>query len=248
MAEYGRPTAPNPSPAIATGLYADPANRGVDLQTLSGRLPHFTSWDEAIRSPALAGMSDVEKTQYLYSTYGLSQEWKVENGQLVRSDPWLARNAWWLAPTALVGGSALGAALGGAGTATPAAATSGVLPSSDFTALTPLGGIQAAPATSAANALASPAASAGAAAGGIGGSILHALTSKAGIGALASLAPLLAGGAGGGGRNPIQDFNAQYPQLNELLTMSANRASRTDPLHQAVTQLAMSRLPTSVQR
>lgn len=69
---------------------------------------------------------------------------------------------------------------------------------------------------------------------------------------LASLLPLLMaatnrGGGGNGGAGGAGDF-AQMPQLNSLLDMTVNRAQRTDPLHQAVTQLAMSRLPTSVQR
>lgn len=55
-----------------------------------------------------------------------------------------------------------------------------------------------------------------------------------------------AGGGGGGASGT--DLLTQYPQLQELLAISAERSRRTDPLHQAITQLAMGRLPTSVQR
>lgn len=92
---------------------------------------------------------------------------------------------------------------------------------------------------------------AGGVAGGIGQKLLKSLTSGQGIASLASLIPLLlairGGGGGSNGGAGAGDF-AQMPQLNSLLDMSVNRAQRTDPLHQAVTQLAMARLPTNVQR
>lgn len=87
------------------------------------------------------------------------------------------------------------------------------------------------------------------AAGGIGQHLLDQLKSGKGIASLASLIPLLMAAGGGGGNNGGGgDLLSQNPQLNSLLDMSVNRAQRTDPLHQAVTQLAMSRLPTNVQR
>lgn len=93
-------------------------------------------------------------------------------------------------------------------------------------------------------------AGAAAGAGGVGASLLKNLTSIKGIASLAGLIPLLMSAKGGGGDAGAGGAGgfAQMPQLNSLMDMSVNRAQRTDPLHQAVTQLAMSRLPTNVQR
>ena len=66
-----------------------------------------------------------------------------------------------------------------------------------------------------------------------------------GAGPLAALLPLLSNQQGGGGS---PDPFGNNPQLKSLMDMSVNRAQRTDPLHEAVTTLAMSRLPTNVQR
>lgn len=80
----------------------------------------------------------------------------------------------------------------------------------------------------------------------IGNGLVDTLTSGNGIAGLAGLLTTLAtrpNNSGGSG-NGIGD-NAQ---LQRLLDMSAQRAERTDPLHQAITQLAMNRLPTNVQR
>lgn len=82
----------------------------------------------------------------------------------------------------------------------------------------------------------------------IGQDLLDQLKSGKGIMSLASLIPMLMAAHGGGNSNGGGDPLSQNPQLNSLLDMSVNRAQRTDPLHQAVTQLAMSRLPTNVQR
>lgn len=83
--------------------------------------------------------------------------------------------------------------------------------------------------------------------GNAGNALLSQLTSGQGLAGLAGLLTTLAtrpnNGSGGSG-----DLMSQNPQLQHLLDMSANRAERTDPLHQAITQLAMSRLPTNVQR
>jgi hypothetical protein len=77
---------------------------------------------------------------------------------------------------------------------------------------------------------------------GLGNQMLDNLTTPKGIASLASLVPALMsrGGGGGGG-----DLMGQNPQLQNLMNMSAERAQRTDPLHQAVTSLAMSRMPVS---
>lgn len=83
-------------------------------------------------------------------------------------------------------------------------------------------------------------------AGGIGGKLLDSITSGNGIAGLAGLIATLATRPNGGGGSG--DLMSQNPQLSELLNMSAERARRTDPLHQSITQLAMQRLPTNVQR
>lgn len=113
----GNPMAPQPSAAIQTGYYANPANRGKRPEEITATLPRFTSWDEALRHPSIASLgSDEARTNYLRDVYGLSGELKVENGQVVNRRGFLARNAWWLAPAAMVGASAAPAVLGGGGT------------------------------------------------------------------------------------------------------------------------------------
>jgi hypothetical protein len=80
------------------------------------------------------------------------------------------------------------------------------------------------------------------AASGLGNQMLDKLASPKGLASLAALVPALmsrGGGSGGG------DLMGQNPQLQNLMNMSAERAQRTDPLHQAVTSLAMSRMPVS---
>jgi hypothetical protein len=76
-----------------------------------------------------------------------------------------------------------------------------------------------------------------------GGSVLdrmrQSLTSPDGLASLAGIIGGLAtGGMGGGG-------GASDEQMNQLLEHAVRRTERTDPLHQAVTQLAFSRLPVS---
>jgi hypothetical protein len=69
--------------------------------------------------------------------------------------------------------------------------------------------------------------------------IKGSLTSPDGLASLAGIiTSLAAGGAGGGG-------GASDEQMNALLEQAVRRTERTDPLHQAVTQLAFSRLPVS---
>lgn len=75
--------------------------------------------------------------------------------------------------------------------------------------------------------------------GGVVDKIKNALTSGEGVGALASLLPLLvAGGFGGGGNN------AMDPSLSKVLAMNEAQMRRADPLHQAAVQLAFGNLPT----
>lgn len=82
---------------------------------------------------------------------------------------------------------------------------------------------------------------------GAAGGLLSQLTSGQGLAGLAGLLTTLAtrpnSGSGGSG-----DAFATNPQLQHLLDVAGQRVDRTDPLHQSITQLAMSRLPTNVQR
>lgn len=194
------------------------------------------------------------------------------------------------------GAAAGGAGAGGGGGATAAPA---VLPSTNFTALTPLGGVGVIPpsaygatgsalagglgtgATASAgdaamNALLHPDEPAGSppAEGydpnapsfpGGGGDTISGDNTVPGLpnafltwvkdpknwAKLAPLIPLLTlahgGGSGGTGGAPGPGL-LDNPGLKSLLDISVNRAQRTDPLHAAVTQLAMSRLPTNMQR
>lgn len=82
---------------------------------------------------------------------------------------------------------------------------------------------------------------------GVGQNILDWLRSREGAASLATLIPMLAARNGTGG-GPTSLQGPTLDQFNKLIGMTTERAQRTDPLHQAVTQLAMSRLPTGVQR
>lgn len=121
MAGYGMPSAPNPSPAIATGLYGISGNAGRSLEDIIGGLPSYGNWDAAIaKTPG----SDLEKTNYLRSVYGLGDSWKVEGGHLVSDDHSL-RNGLLVGGALLGGVSALGALGGGAGGAAASGVTTG---------------------------------------------------------------------------------------------------------------------------
>ncbi len=118
------PSRPSLSPALATGLYANPANAGKSLEDIlkASPLPTFGSWEDALKQDwtktpygdQLAG-NEGAQTNYLRSVYGLSPDYKVQNGQIVNAKNFVERNIGWLGPAALIGGSALGAAFSGAG-------------------------------------------------------------------------------------------------------------------------------------
>lgn len=168
-------------------------------------------------------------------------------------------------PAAAAAGGAWGMAgapgIAGAAGQSAAPAAAGVLPSSSYPvgALmggppaiasqgvslgVPLGGLSAADAARRAADVAKKQGAGG------GGGLIDSLTSPKSLAGLAGLITTLAtrpGGPGGGGGSP-DDVLKQYPQLAAMLDMSVNRAQRTDPLHQAITQLAMNRLPTNVQK
>ena len=81
----------------------------------------------------------------------------------------------------------------------------------------------------------------------LGRKALDALTSGKSIASLAAIIPALMMRPGGGGSGSGDPLSAN-PQINELIELQAQKARRADPLHAAVTQLAMNRLPTNVQR
>jgi hypothetical protein len=179
--------------------------------------------------------------------------WDTKTGTYKKKTNW--NNLLALGAGGAVGAGALNAALAGGGAAAGGAATA--VPSMPWTipagfeasmaglpAGAALGGIGAAGASGAAGAAGRAAAGAGS--GFVGGlkDIFTDPKTYAGLaGLLTTLATRPNGGSGSGG-----DLLAQNPQLQRLLDMSAQRAERTDPLHQAVTQLAMGRLPVNVQR
>jgi hypothetical protein len=90
----GRPMTPAYNAGLATSFYANPANRGKKVADLWATMPRFASWEDAARgdfsrvdNPAFAHLSDEGRTNLLRDVYGLSSEYKVSNGQLVRAKP-----------------------------------------------------------------------------------------------------------------------------------------------------------------
>lgn len=100
---------------------------GVQLPTL----PTYTDWqsvwnDPYARSLVGSGESAADQatglTNYARDVYGLSGDYQFdEQGNLVDSQSWLARNAWWLVPAAALGGGTAAGAWFGGGAALPAA-------------------------------------------------------------------------------------------------------------------------------
>jgi hypothetical protein len=99
----GRPMSPQYDPSWVTGQYSNPANRGVDPMALVQALPSYSSWDQALADPRVAGMgTDADRTAYLQSLYGLGGNYGVRNGQIVSTDHSLRNGI--LGGTALIGG------------------------------------------------------------------------------------------------------------------------------------------------
>jgi hypothetical protein len=89
-----RPMTPRYSPALATSFYADPRNRGKKISELWASMPTFDTWEDAARgdfsvvqNPAFANLTDVGRTNLLRDVYGLSSDYKVANGSIVRAKP-----------------------------------------------------------------------------------------------------------------------------------------------------------------
>ena len=87
----------------------------------------------------------------------------------------------------------------------------------------------------------------------LGGGVTDALFSKQGAGALAAMIPALMamkGGPFGGGPDPnvtrgMDLTEKAYADAQRLNAMKEARFRRVDPLHEAVTQLAFNRMPTT---
>lgn len=88
-----RPLAPVYNPGLASSFYANPANRGKKVSELWRTMPTFSSWDEAARgdfgssNPAFANLTDDGRSNLLRDVYGLSSDYRVANGALVRAKP-----------------------------------------------------------------------------------------------------------------------------------------------------------------
>lgn len=164
-------------------------------------------------------------------SYQVPHGYSVKNGQVVRDQPAWAYRHPWIFPAAGIGAGAAATALG-PGAAIHTATAPAVAPAS--TAAAPsVGG-------SFAN----------------GGSALFTGSQAAGpmgtIGTIArtagALAPIVQSLFGRGGNNSGQDFSQllqQVPELRAALALQTRQAERQDPLHAAVTQLAMNLLPKS---
>lgn len=201
----------NPSPALGTAM---------DQGTLQSGNAGATDWETVIKTdPNLKGLSPDQVTSYLHGAYGLSSDMKVDGmGKVVPAHSYLARNAWWLLPTALVGGSLVGAyAGGGSGAAGGASAAgaggSGASATAAVSAAAPSAtlGTLTGSAVPGAFGVAAPTATAAGTGGGVGfwSSLGHVLGSKAGQQAIDTGGQIVANQiqAGAGGR--AADLQAQ---------------------------------------
>lgn len=145
---------------------------------------------------------------------------------------------------AAAGGAASGASAAADGTipfttapgVSAAAASGAVGPSAGLGASAPLGSL-----TAGAGAGAGVGGGA-AAASGFADKLKAGLSNPSNLASLAGLVTSLAGGSGGGGNGQTNADLARAQAITEA------RMRRVDPLHQAITNLAMSRLPTNMQR
>ena len=151
----------------------------------------------------------------------------------------------WYSDPAVLGPLAVGAGTGlGLLTAPAAAGASGAGLAADGTIpFTTAPGVQAAALSGTVGpsaALGSMAPAAPASAGGGLSGLLKSLTSASNLPSLIGLGASLAMNRGGGGTN-----TAEIDRIKQITEAQMRRA---DPLHQAITSLAMSRLPTAFQR
>lgn len=182
--------------------------------------------------------------------------WELSQGQPKRKEDWLARNLKWIGPAA-VGGfgglAALGALPGaaGAGAASAsgggAAAAGGILPSSHLPAAALMGGPGAVTSGAATGSAAGAAGAAGGALGKIGRGVAEGVAEQfnpwqqAALAALAGLPALMTN------RGPSDEERGLYDQARQLTQLQQQRMESQNPLFDAVTRLAMSRLPRDAQ-
>jgi hypothetical protein len=125
----GQPMRPQYNAGWVTSQYADPANRGKDPMLLVNALPSYSSWDQALADPRVAGMgSDAQRTAYLQDLYGLGGNYGVRNGQIVSTDHSL-RNGLLGGAAVLGGASLLGSLTAPAGVASAGLSTGAAAPS-----------------------------------------------------------------------------------------------------------------------
>jgi hypothetical protein len=215
------------------GFWSTPEGRGKTVEELNARLPAFDTWEQAIGG--IPG-DDAHKTMVLQEAYGLPQSFEVKGGRIVSNDHSLRNGI--LGGIGVIGGTtALGALAGGGGAATalgPWDTPTGLAGPALATGPT-LGSV------SGATAAGTSAAGAGA---GVGSRWLRELTTPQNATGLAALVGMLASHNGSGANTSL----TSSPQVQSLLDSVTSRAKATDPLFQSINQLAMSRLPTSVQK
>lgn len=156
---------------------------------------------------------------------------------------WFEKNLWWLAPLSLAATAPLGSASAAtSGTGAAAGGASAGVPSMPWTI--PAGfeaSMGAAP--PALGSIAPTVATTAASGAGAGSALKNFLTNPANLAKLATIGiPALMQAFGNNGGSNTS--GAEQALLDEAL----RRTQRTDPLHQAVTQLAFSRLPVSARQ
>lgn len=106
----GRPVY-NPSPAIQTSI-----NQGGRIKAVANPSA-ITDWQQVVdKDENLRGLTPEAATNYLRATWGLPSTYKLDRtGNIVDAHGYVMRNLWWIGPAALVGASAIGAAVGGGG-------------------------------------------------------------------------------------------------------------------------------------
>ena len=219
-----------PSPALQTSI-----GQGTGITAPPGAAG-FTDWQQVVNGdPNLRGLSPEAATNYLRGAYGLSSDYKLDaKGNIVDTQGFLVRNLWWIAPTALVGGSALGS-LGSGGGATATLGPSTPANIAATTAATTAGG----PAAPAALTLG---------AGKMGAGVLPNIATTAATTALkgggSTVGKILGLGAAGLGlANSVRQPPANK-QLEDLLGIATDRVNSSKPLFDALQAMATAGLPT----
>lgn len=169
-------------------------------------------------------------------------EWNPQTGQYDQGMNMSGLGGAILGGAAVAGPAVIGPALFGPGAA---AAPVGGLSADGTIPFTTAPGVHAAALSGSVGPASGLGAAGGSAAGGAAASgglagFLKNLTGGQNLTSFIGLGTSLAGGLGGGGSSD--------DELKNLQAITEARMRRVDPLHQAITNLAMSRLPTNMQR